>query len=804
MPSFLHRLRNYRSHFPGGPLSLEWCVLTVLLSALALWLSIPGQMPRANAWLHDIGGASQRHQPAPEVVLVLADDPSMAAIGRWPWRRALHAQVLRHIDAGYPQAIGLDIFFTEADLDYPEDDLLLAQAMAASARVVLPVMHALAPDSPASSALPLPLLAESAARLGHTHLQLDPDGAVRRFYALEGPQQQPWLHWSLGLACIEQPHRPYCDTSTTQSKATGMWEAQALHHINFAQGTQPFTSYSYLDVLSGRIPSSAFRNKLVLIGVTATGVATHHATPGASRTSMASVEISAHLLSGTLQGKHTQAASAWANHLFNLLPVLLAMVGLALLGPSAALVLCSLLVLATLVAMAGAQLWLQRSFDPAAALLLLGSAYPLWSWRRLNAAARFLQHELHDLQGAGLNVAEPDLLPKGDFLQHRLKAVEQASQQLRQLHHFVSDTLLQLPSPTLVCDAKGHVLLANSAAQAYAQSLQRSAAPGASMAALLEGAIERGTLAPLWQWPMPDTAPSTALQREGMDVLQRSLLLISRPFAFEVQQGWLVTLVDISDLRQAVAQRDQAMHFISHDIRAPIGAILTVIEMARNPSKTPSGAAEQAQQHAQLLERIAHYAGNSLALADDFVHLARTQQASSRREPVELGMVLDQALDEAWAAAHQRGVELDWMPQETEAWVLGDASQLRRLCVNLLSNAIKYGPAQGTVYCTLAPEVAHLPDGSTQPGWVLGVRDEGAGISEPEQQRLFTPFTRQHHHEGGPIAGVGLGLAYVHAVATQHGGTISIRSAPGQGAEFRLWLPQHAMADTASATHTRA
>ena len=754
-------------------LSLEWLAMSLGLLALVFWLAAPQQLPRFNLWLQDLSLRMQKHEPSPDVVLVLADERSLSSIGRWPWRRALHAHVIQQISAGQPQSIGLDFLLTEADLDYPEDDLVLAEAIARSGRVVLPVVRSLR-NTPAS--LPLPVFAQAAARLGHVHVPLDADGGVRTFYTREGVGHQPWLHLGLSMLCVSQPQQPGCAASSGKDMPpAGPWLRHDPIHIAFAAGNPPFVMYSYIDVLRGRIPPSAFRNKHVVIGTAATGLGTALPTPsGKDQSANHSVEMLGHILSGALQGQHVASASPAANRAFNLTPVALALAALLLLGPSAALLSCVGLALLTLgIHILAPSLW-HTVFSPAPALLALMAAYPLWSWRRLNAAARFLNHEMQDLRLQGLVPSTASTVATGDFLQQRIVAVEQASQQLRQLHQFVTETVLQLPSPTLACNAQGLVLLANSAAHRYAQSLGRTLQEGQPIADLLEGAVERGSLQPLWDREQPPPLDA-AVQREGMDLQKASILMLCRPFSVAGETGWLVSLVDISELRQAMAARDQAMHFISHDIRAPIGAILTAIEMEQHFG--------QENTQSVLIERIQRYARHGLALADDFVHLARAQSTSSQRVPVELGAIIDQALDDTWAAAHERFVELEWMPQEEEAWVLGDTSMLRRACVNLISNAIKYGPVEGTVYCSLAQ------DGDD---WCITVRDEGEGISAQEQERLFAPFTRQAQHEAQKIQGFGLGLAYVHTTAQQHGGSIHVESDVGQGASFTLRLPKAA------------
>ena len=187
----------------------EWTLLAMALLALVAWLSPPGQLAGPNHLIQDLGLRALARPPHPDIVLVAVDDRSIATIGRWPWRRALHAQLLQTISAQQPQAIGLDILFSEADADYPLDDALLAQAIAASQRVALPVLQRnYAGLAEGQSELPLDMFTQAAAALGHVHVAPDGDGVVRGLYLQEGPADAPWSHLSQALQCIAQPpHR---------------------------------------------------------------------------------------------------------------------------------------------------------------------------------------------------------------------------------------------------------------------------------------------------------------------------------------------------------------------------------------------------------------------------------------------------------------------------------------------------------------------------------------------------------------------------------------------------------------------
>ena len=149
-------------------LRTEWPLLALALLALVVWLSPPQRLERINHMVQDAGLRLHQRSPQPDIALIAIDEASLATIGRWPWRRALHAQLLDTVAQQQPRAIALDILFNEADLDYPADDALLARAIAANGRTVLPVLQrsqgALHQSNRSGQAdLPLALFANAAA-----------------------------------------------------------------------------------------------------------------------------------------------------------------------------------------------------------------------------------------------------------------------------------------------------------------------------------------------------------------------------------------------------------------------------------------------------------------------------------------------------------------------------------------------------------------------------------------------------------------------------------------------------------------
>ena len=755
---------------------LEWVLLSIALIVLVVWLSTSGHLKRANHLVQDAGLRLAARPSHPDIVVVAIDDRSIAAIGRWPWRRALHAELIARISAQKPRVIGMDMLLNEADLDYPDDDLLLADAIRRSGRVVLPVLRRGFGPASHLADLPLPPFAQAAANLGHVHVAPDGDGVVRSLYMVEGSDAAPWHHFSMAMQCVADAHEglPPCPAVPAQTIDTGPWKRKELTLIAYAGNPSQFTSYSYIDVLRGQVPPDTFQNKYVLVGAVASGLGDMFATPVSQHSRlMPGVEVVANVLNDRLSSQQIRPVSTRQNTLFNLVPIACALVALLVAGPFSALLISAALVIATLLLSMALAWWAGLQFAPAAAVAGLVLAYPLWSWRRLSAAADFLRREMANLKNEGLAMRERRRPGESaDFLERRINAVERASRQLRNLHRFVNASLQQLPSPTFVCDAQGLVLLTNHAAHRFLGVDRHHPLQGLSVVDLLADLvhIKTGRTLITHQDLSEKTLPE---QVEARDTQGRSLLVQCKPFSDIAQADWLITLVDLTDMRRALQQRDQAMHFISHDIRAPNASILTLLEMQRT---YPGRMSPE-----ELMARIERYAQVSLGMAESFVRLASAESQEYRMESLDMAAVLAETVDDLWALAQDHGVKLVITLSPECAPLRGDRALLCRAVANVINNAIKFSPRDAVVQCALVERDNR---------WVLSVRDAGPGIAPELQGRLFAPFQRLHDHSHPAVEGVGLGLALVHTVVLRHGGALEVDSDLGRGTEFRIVLPQ--------------
>jgi signal transduction histidine kinase len=164
--------------------------------------------------------------------------------------------------------------------------------------------------------------------------------------------------------------------------------------------------------------------------------------------------------------------------------------------------------------------------------------------------------------------------------------------------------------------------------------------------------------------------------------------------------------------------------------------------------------------------------------------LALTRLDASPAEPsslddVDLGQIADDMVSAASAAAGSRQLELIRSSEEGP-YVRGDPYSIERVLENLLQNAIQYTPEDGHI------EVKVEGRGDMAS---MSVTDDGQGIPADHLARVFDRFYRVDPSRARANGNAGLGLAITKAIVTQHGGTISVQSRPGQGSSFTVLLP---------------
>ncbi|MBD9676175.1 hybrid sensor histidine kinase/response regulator [Pseudomonas sp. PDM18] len=232
------------------------------------------------------------------------------------------------------------------------------------------------------------------------------------------------------------------------------------------------------------------------------------------------------------------------------------------------------------------------------------------------------------------------------------------------------------------------------------------------------------------------------------------------------------------ELQRAVKMRDDFMSIVSHELRTPLNGLMLDTQLRRlHLSKGKLEHFTQARLGV-LFERDERQLTGLNRLIEDMLDVSRirTGKLSIRPEPANLADIARRVLSNFAVQAQAAGCELSLEAPEVVEGVW-DAYRLEQVISNLVSNALRYGPGR-PVEVTVA-----VADGRAK----LCVRDHGDGISVEEQRRIFQQFERGAG--AARVAGLGLGLYISEQIVQAHGGSIEVRSQPGQGAAFSLYLP---------------
>lgn len=233
-------------------------------------------------------------------------------------------------------------------------------------------------------------------------------------------------------------------------------------------------------------------------------------------------------------------------------------------------------------------------------------------------------------------------------------------------------------------------------------------------------------------------------------------------------------LRDITARKELDALRDDMTSMIFHDLRSPLGNIVSSLEMmgALMPNdETLLSMLNIAKNSTGRIQRLV----NSLL---DINRLESGQQVADQNSVDPLELIRESLRDvEPSAAARQQKLEVKTISILPLIWV--DVDMIYRVFVNLLENAIKFTPVGGRV------EIGgQTTDGVFVKFWV---RDNGLGISAPDQERIFEKFTRVRG-KNRP-GGLGVGLAFCRLAVLGHGGDIWVESEVDKGTTFWLTLP---------------
>ncbi|PWV52368.1 MULTISPECIES: sensor histidine kinase [Nocardiopsis] len=326
----------------------------------------------------------------------------------------------------------------------------------------------------------------------------------------------------------------------------------------------------------------------------------------------------------------------------------------------------------------------------------------------------------------------------------------------------VAEVLSALPSSAVVLDSGDRVLRASSAARAFGLVRGEELVIGELLT--LARKVRRDGV-------IRETDIEVAVRKFGPDATSFAVRVAPLGGTGLV----LVLAEDQTEHRRVEAVRRDFVANISHELKTPVGALSLLAETVQDASDDPEAVR-------RFTGRMQTEASRLTAVIQDLITLSRIQGAEPIAEPapVDLGSVVEEAIDTVRMPADAKGIELVGSGAEGLT-VLGDEAMLGTALRNLIANAVAYSPKNTRVAVSV---------GTSRSSVDISVADQGIGIPQQDLERIFERFYRVDAARSRATGGTGLGLAIVKHIMTHHRGEVTVWSKEGSGSTFTLRLPR--------------
>jgi signal transduction histidine kinase len=229
-------------------------------------------------------------------------------------------------------------------------------------------------------------------------------------------------------------------------------------------------------------------------------------------------------------------------------------------------------------------------------------------------------------------------------------------------------------------------------------------------------------------------------------------------------------------LEQSTRERyQQAMHFVTHEMRTPLSAIQGSSELISKYALTE-------EKRKQVADLINSESKRLARMVEVFLHVERLNagQMELKPEPIPVPQLVEVCVARVRPVAERKRITITVNSIPVELQLSGDRELMEYACYNLLTNAVKYSPQRTEVTVSARGDQGYVR---------IAVQDQGIGMDSKEVKQIFHKFYRTKKAEESGETGTGIGLSIVQQIVEQHGGQIEVTSQPGAGSCFTLVLP---------------
>ncbi|HLG18697.1 MAG TPA: response regulator, partial [Bdellovibrionota bacterium] len=282
----------------------------------------------------------------------------------------------------------------------------------------------------------------------------------------------------------------------------------------------------------------------------------------------------------------------------------------------------------------------------------------------------------------------------------------------------------------------------------------------------------------------PAEASISQVQTEGERLFTVILRDISDRKRQEAVERRSMELIEQNRLiQEANRLKSEFLANMSHELRTPLNSVIGFAEILHD-GKVGAMTPEQAEYLGDILVSGRHL----LTLINDVLDLAKVESGKLEFHPtrIDVRTIVLEVLDVLRAQSAGKRLKVKSDVSKTVQEVVVDAGKLKQVLYNFLSNAIKFTPEGGTITVRVLPQ--------DDPSFRIEVEDDGIGISQDNQRKLFLEFQQIDSGIGKKYQGTGLGLALTKKIVQAQGGHVGAKSTPGKGSLFYAVLPKEARA----------
>ncbi len=763
----------------------SWLALALGCFAITLCISKISAVREVSDRINDSFFRLRNYNTEPSsVVVVVIDDAALAQQGRWPWHRSQLARLIDAISAGRPRGIGLDVLLSEPS--DANDDEVLATAIHHAGNVVLPAKISTSPAGPLWIE-PLPLFARAASGVGHVQAILDEDGVCRRL-----PDTEMSLHGAIPMMAtvLVNTSRRKRGRSVQETEAQFLQPGQYTidYHgleISDLKSNKPFRTISAASILSGR--KYDFSQQTVLIGFAGSGLEDELLTPLNYRSPAPGVLIQANMVD-------TLDRSRLIGNV-NQLVQLAFLFGICMVGSKVIQAHKAVRTILWIVGItAGTYLIAYSCFIAWGSQFRLGPALaaellivPLGQLQHVlvlqGLIGRSLVHLQRQAQDLPLHIAgfletqvpqESSTTINLTNAEWKLNVIARTDEQITVVSAFQQTLLQAMRDGIAVFNEDGFLLFENATWQEFLTLCGwRGERCWSELRWALHPEMSRVVDAQRWY----GTHEIDDWRRMDKEVLIAGRLwrisLARLPAIVSTDKAlYMVLTADLTPQMERDQARQQALQFITHELRTPLVSLQGFAELLQYFPEQAKAAGAVATIHRES-ERL-------VALTSMFLECLRLETTLPVIAPAltdaETLMKRASSLAQPLCAASNKKLAVT-MPEDGVGLYL-DIAMVTGALLNLIANAAKYGTEETKVEA----EVEY-----SENNVIFSVCNQGTRIPEDELSRLFIPQYRMTENVKSRT-GWGIGLAFVKRVMDAHGGEVLVKSDETKTC-FQLVLP---------------